>query len=894
MAEAREPALTIGSVFQGGYEIVAPLGSGGFGWVYKARQLSTGQDVAIKVLRVLAGDSAADIANQSARFRREMRLCAGLAHPNIVRIIDSGETSEGTLYAVFELVPGVTLRQVLADEGKLEVPEAVHLMSEVLDALACAHARGVVHRDLKPDNVMISKTGARRHALVLDFGLGGFSAEGEGWELPRITATREAMGTPCYAAPEQLRGEPPQARSDLYSWGLIFLECLTGELAISGGSAADVIWKQLGPDPVPIPASLRTQRLGRLLEIVTAKQIEKRDVTIPGLLEALGAIQGAGPASGLEARRTDDLPDGERRQLTIVSCRLSVRPLERRSLDPEEMDEALHAQHARYAELAARAGGQTAGVLADRVLLVFGYPRAREDDARRAARTALAIAEEAARATRRLETERGLRLEVRVGLHTGLVVVRELRQATFQGLYDLVGLTPQIAARLDERAAPGEVLVSADTHRLLRGEIATEAVGDIQPWADAGSMAVFRLVAQPGPSGVRVTPSASETPLIGRVTPLRDLLEVWTSAQRGHPGAVLMRGEPGIGKSRLVRELRHRLPAEGWLEARCVAENEGSPLRPFVDLLLALGEPIETLLLRYGFEVPETLPLFATLLSQTLDPRFVAAQLTPDLQKERTLRAVLEFIMRMAQERPIVLAIEDLHWADPTTLELTQLLLQEVRSAAAVASDPPLRLGVVLTARPDLTPPWPLEDVTLIQLTRLARPDIEEMIGAGLATGRVLPRAVIDKVVECSDGVPLFVEEVTRVLLRSVDAERGERAGAENVEMDVPSTLRELLTGRLDGLSSSARETIQVAAILGRELRYELLDAVAHKDEALLREDLRELIDAGLFFPRRSMRGEGYVFKHSLVRDAAYESMTRPRRLRLLEIVCWSFRDRFF
>src|SRR5262245_18744447 len=146
-----EAALAVGTVFQGSYEILSPLGAGRFGWVYKARQRSTGQDVAIKILRLLPGDTPADIENQHARFRREMRLCAGLSHPNIVRLIDSGEAVDGMLYAVFEHVPGTTLREVLAEERTLQVPEALHLMTQVLDALACAHARGVVHRDLKPD-----------------------------------------------------------------------------------------------------------------------------------------------------------------------------------------------------------------------------------------------------------------------------------------------------------------------------------------------------------------------------------------------------------------------------------------------------------------------------------------------------------------------------------------------------------------------------------------------------------------------------------------------------------------------------------------------------------------------------------------------------------------------
>src|SRR5262245_16000100 len=650
-----ERALAIGSVFQGGYEVLSRLGIGRFGSVYKARQLSTGQDVAIKVLRIDPRDGADDIENQHARFRREMKLCAGMSHPNIVRLLDSGETGDGMLYAVFEYVPGGTMRDVLAAEGRLPVEEAVRLMSEVLDALACAHGHGVVHRDLKPDNIMLSKTGARRHALVLDFGLSGFIEDVARWALPRLTQSRELMGTPCYAPPEQLRGEPTSTRSDLYAWGLVLLECLTGEVAVAGGSGADVISKQLGPDPVAIPVWLRRHPLGRLLEIVTAKQVEKRDVTIPGLLEALAAIQlGDGPA--VEARRPDDLPDGERRQLTVVSCRLSVTPVARRSLDPEEVDEALHAQHAVYAELAARAGGQLAGVLADRVLLVFGYPRAREDDARRATRTAVAVAKEARRAARRLEAERGLRLEVRTGVHSGLVVVRGLRQATYQGLYDLVGLTPQLAARLDERAAAGEVLVSGDTYRLLRGDVGAEPAGEIQPWPDASAVRVFRLVGEmerePGVSWVR------ETPLVGRTAELRALFEVAADLRNGRARSVLVTGEPGMGKSRLVRELRRRVAPEEWIPARCVAENQASPLRPIVDLLLG-GAPIEGLLARHGFDLAETMPLFTSLLALPPDPRYPPLALAPDRAKELTIRSLVELFVRMARERPLVFALED-------------------------------------------------------------------------------------------------------------------------------------------------------------------------------------------------------------------------------------------
>src|SRR5439155_459032 len=273
--------------------------------------------------------------------------------------------------------------------------------------------------------------------------LGGLTGDAGTWTLPRLTATHELMGTPCYAAPEQLRGEPPTTRSDLYSWGLTLLECLTGEVAVSGRSAHEVIYKQLGPDPVPIPAQLREHRLGRILEVVTAKPVEKRE------------------------------------------------------------------------------------------------------------------------ATARLEADRGLRLDVRAGIHTGLVVARELRHAGRLELSDLVGLTPQLAIRVEERAAPGEVLASAASVRLARGDIDAEPAGSLADRTGGVELPVYRLQRDQRFGRERQTiPWVQETPLVGRSGEVRQVVGPWQQVEGGTSRVVLVKGEPGIGKSRLVRELRRRIPSE--------------------------------------------------------------------------------------------------------------------------------------------------------------------------------------------------------------------------------------------------------------------------------------------------------------------------------------------
>ena len=277
----------IAATFGGRYEVLERIGAGGFANVFRGRQIATGQIVAIKELRIERAGGTPDADEQVTRFRRETQICAELQHPNIVPLLDSAETEDGRLCAVFAYVSGWDLDDLLAAEGALEPAEAVHLMTQVIDAISSAHARGIIHRDLKPANIMISATGARRNAFVLDFGLGTIADDQKSRDYRRLTLDGAYLGTPFYSAPEQILGEPPTPRTDLYAWGLVLLECLTGESALGARTPHEAIHRHLSPEPVPIPAALISHELGRLLRRVTEKKVDARRISAAEALEAI-------------------------------------------------------------------------------------------------------------------------------------------------------------------------------------------------------------------------------------------------------------------------------------------------------------------------------------------------------------------------------------------------------------------------------------------------------------------------------------------------------------------------------------------------------------------------------------------------------------------------------
>ena len=593
-----------------------------------------------------------------------------------------------------------------------------------------------------------------------------------------------------------------------------------------------------------------------------------------GCGKPVGEAAAPAPPSPSPPPRTDA---AERRQLTVMFCDLvGSTPLSAR-FDPEDLRGIMGSYHRCVGKTVEGFGGFVARYMGDGVLIYFGYPQAHEDDAERAIRCGLAVVEQVPR--RNLAET----LHTRIGIATGLVVVGgEVVE------HDVVGDTSNLAARLQALAEPDTVVIAAGTHRLVGDLFEYRDLGEIELKGIAGTVPAWQVLRESGvASRFEALRGSALTPLIGRDEEIDLLLRRWARAKAGDGQIVLMSGEPGIGKSRITVELEERLHAEPHLRLRyfCSPYCRDSALYPFLDQLwhaaeVALDDPpaarlekLEGLLARAA-PPDEDVALLADLLSLPASERHPLPKLSPQRKKEKTLEALLRQLEGLARKQPVVMAFEDAHWIDPTSRELLDLIVERVRT---------LPVLLIVTFRPEFQPPWTGQpQVTTLALNRLDRRDrtvLVEQIGGG----KTLPNEVIDQIADRTDGVPLFVEELTKSVL-----ERGllrEEAGRYVLDgalppFAIPTTLHASLLARLDRLAS-VRLVAQIGAAIGREFQYTLLHAVSRLPENELQPALTRLVASELVFQRGTPPEAVYSFKHALVQDAAHNSLLRATRQQL-------------
>jgi class 3 adenylate cyclase/predicted ATPase len=580
-------------------------------------------------------------------------------------------------------------------------------------------------------------------------------------------------------------------------------------------------------------------------------------------------------------------PDAERRQLTVLFCDLVDSTVLASQLDPEEWREVVRAYQDTCAKVIGRFEGHIAQYLGDGLLVYFGYPYAHEDDALRAVRAGLGMVEAMGQLNLRLTQARGVSLAVRLGIHTGLVVVGDVGGGTRQEQLAL-GETPNLAARLQGTAAPNTLVISATTFQLLGGFFACQSLGAQLLKGFAQPVEVYQILYEStARSRLEAAGRTGLTPLVGREQEIGLLRERWAQVKEGTGQVVLLSGEAGIGKSRLVQVLTEQVAAEPqtWLTpCQCSPYHQNTALYPLIDLLervalrLEREESPEQKLLKlegfvvqYGLPLAEAVPLFAALLSLPLGTDYAPLTVSPEQQKQKTLQAFLTILLRIAAQQPVLFVMEDLHWVDPSTLELLSLLVDQ---------GPTVRILALWTCRPDFRPPWTgRAHLTQVTLNRLPRRHAAELTGR-VAHGKALPPEVVEQVVAKTDGVPLFVEELTKMVLESgllqERAERYELTGPLP-PLAIPTTLHDSLMARLDRLAA-VKALAQLAATLGREFSYALLQAVSPWDEGTLGRGLHQLMAAEFLYQQGLPPQATYRFKHALIQDAAYQSLLRSTR----------------
>ncbi len=587
----------------------------------------------------------------------------------------------------------------------------------------------------------------------------------------------------------------------------------------------------------------------------------------------------------------------ERRQLTIMVCKIvDPMPLSAR-LDPEDMRDRMAAFHRMAADVVARFEGFVAQYLGDGVLVYFGYPAAHEHDAEQAVRAGLAILD----AVGPLRAAPDVTLQARAGIATGLVVVSEQLGTGDMRQHVAIGEAPNLAARLQAAASPGEIVIAAGTQRLVGRMFDCRALGAIEVEGQPQPVQVWQVRGETvGVSRFDARRAGALTPLVGRQEEIELLRRRWDQAKLGEGQVVLLSGEPGIGKSRIAESLLARLEGEPHARLRyfCSPHHTHSPLYPFIaQLERAAGfEPgssagakldkLDALLKPTATNLPRDAALIAELLGVATDGRYPALAVSPQQKRELTLTALLNQLDGAAARGPVLIVLEDAHWIDPTSQDLLD------RTVARVANLPVL---LVITSRPELQPTWVGQPhVRMLPLSRLGRRDSAGII-AGVAKDKALPDTVVEQILAHTDGVPLFIEELTSTLLESgLLRETPDRYVLDGPlpPLAVPATLQASLVARLDRLGS-ARDVAQIGAALGREFSHELIAAVSALAASDLDAALERLTESGLVSRRGTPPLASYAFKHALVQDAAYATMLKSRRRQLHASIAKELVNRF-
>jgi tetratricopeptide (TPR) repeat protein/class 3 adenylate cyclase len=879
----------------GSYCLGSSLGAGGMGEVYRAHDLKLDRPVAIKFL-------SRDLADRDRllRFAEEARAASSLNHPHIVVVHDVGEL-EGRPYIVTELVEGETLRERIS-RGPLPASDVVEIALQVGSALAAAHAKGLVHRDIKPDNVMLRPDG---YVKVLDFGVAkrvGGDGDTPGRQQAPRTHPAALIGTPHYMSPEQARGGNVDARSDVWSLGVVLYEMLSGGRPFDGPSSADVLTAVLGADPPllddvllhPFPAlarvvekALRKDRLDRyvdaeemLADLRRLSSLVARDLVRP---DQAAAVPDDEPTLGAT---------GERRRVTVLVTQVSNYAALVERLAPADVEGALRRIRAAAVDTMRRHGGVVNQSIGEEIVSLFGIPAAHEDDDLRAVRAAIEL-NARVREIGAASDPSGARVRLQSGVHSGSAVAQRLREGPRR--YAVTGPPAQIAAHLAATADADTILVSADCQRVLAPFVRTEPGARIVVHADAPPVATYCVLGESGlESRLEAAALAGLTPYTGRTQELNAVRAQVALARDGEGRVIVVVGDAGAGKSRLLHELRSELAGSvRVLHGRCRSFDGATSYLPFIEALYGAlgvkdadgGPPTVTQLVDRIRAIEPSLEPFIPLYLHLLPVRSNAVEASRETGSEAfplprhlrgehfqaaMLEALAAFFTSFTQSAPVLLLLEDWHWADAASRQALR------RVAELVAAYP---LGIVVTTRPEPgTLVAPAEQTIRIDLRPLDFTASLAIINAVLTVERV-PDALARVLHDRTGGNPFFLEEMCHALREGgiVTARGGEAVPNGSVDtLQLPDTVQAVIRSRLDRLPADAREVLRVASVIGREFPRRILCEVlgaAHPDAAI-----DALKNAGIVQQIRVVPDLVYRFKHVLTQEVTYDSLVTHQR----------------
>ena len=851
----------------GQYVVQELVDAGGMGIVYKAHDARLGRHVALKFL-------PPHLSKQSApkeRFLAEARAAAALDHPNICTIFEIGKTDEGQLFLAMPLYDGETVRARLK-RGRLPFEDAVPVAVQIARGVGCAHARGVVHRDIKPSNVMLLRDGTVK---ILDFGIATM-------EELSPAGVDARFGTLAYMSPEHVRGGAIDHRSDIWSLGVLLHEMLTGVRPFEGGDRAVMADAILNRAPDLIAASHPDVPAG--IERVLRRALEKvPENRYPSMAVFAADLMALAPGGVTFAQPPDSVPITERRRAAVLVTMVSdygslverMTPVDAQRLVAQIRDTAVDAVR--------RHGGVVNQAIGEEIVSVFGVPAAHDDDELRAVRAALELHE------RVRETIPAI--QIQSGLHAGSVVAQRLSEGPRR--YAIVGAPTNVASRLAALAAPGDLVVSHECQRLLSPFVHTAACAPVVLEPDAPAVTPFRVTGQ---TGLETRLEASErsglTPYVGRESDLARLERYVDRARRSDGRVVEIVGDAGVGKSRLLYELRERVSAARdpgnvvVLLGRCRAFGDVAPYCPFIEIVrgaLHLKTPGEAPELVTRFRAIDTslepfVPLYLHLLSVPSASHPLPRHLQGEHLQAALVDAVAALFTVLSRQATLVVLLEDWHWADSAS----RAVLARMREIV-----PMERLAFIVTTRPEsaVLEQWPAHGAR-VPLEPLDFAASAAIIEAGLGAGHVSVR-LAQRVFERTGGNPFFLEQVCRALVEqgAVSVRDGEATVEGGPEtLSLPNTVQAVIRTRLDNLEPHAREVIRVAAAFGREFDHALLADVLGTDIDL-DPAVARLLASGLIRQISDGPRLGYRFTHVLTQEVSYESLLAHQRKSIHEAI---------